>query len=255
MINTSSIPAVGITLWSLLGFSVATWALILIKAVQNFRVSSRNKQYAKQFWAASNLQAAADIKAADGPLIRLAHTGFNALRYAGQAANESDLEHSWDPHELLERNLRQQIAKEKRTLEAGLAVLATVGSTAPFVGLFGTVWGIMNAMSDIAKLGNASIDVVAGPIGEALIATGIGIAVAIPAVLGYNYFLRRVKSVVADMDEFAHDFVNLAQRATYRIERPVKPSDVRNLNTVNSIRGVQPAVVGGKAIAQARSAE
>jgi biopolymer transport protein ExbB len=258
MINTSSIPAVAITLWSLAAFSVATWALILIKAVQNFRVASRNKQYDRQFWAAHNLQAAADIKAADAPLLRLAQTGFHALRYAGQAASELDLEHSWDPHELLERNLRQQISKEKRTLEAGLAVLATVGSTAPFVGLFGTVWGIMNAMSDIAKLGNASIDVVAGPIGEALIATGIGIAVAIPAVLGYNYFLRRVKSVVADLDEFAHDFVNLAQRATYRIERPIKPSDVRNQHSSgNSARERVPtAVVGGKnVIAQARSAE
>ncbi len=253
-LDTSSIPAVSITLWSLLAFSVATWALILVKAVQNFRVSARNKHYAKQFWAAPNLQAAADVKSEDGPLQRVAHTGFNALRYAGQAASEQDLEHSWDPHELLERNLRQQITKEKRTLEAGLAVLATVGSTAPFVGLFGTVWGIMNAMSDISKLGNASIDVVAGPIGEALIATGIGIAVAIPSVLGYNYFLRRVKSVIADLEEFAHDFVNLAQRATYRIERQVKPSDVRNNG--NAVRErVQPAIVGGKSVAAARSVE
>lgn len=257
MINTSSIPAVAITLWTLLGFSVATWALILIKAVQHFRARSRNKRYAKQFWAASNLQAAADIKTDDAPLQQLAQTGFNALRYAGQAASEQDLEHSWDPHELLERNLRQQITKEKRTLESGLAFLATVGSTAPFVGLFGTVWGIMNAMSNIAKLGNASIDVVAGPIGEALIATGIGIAVAIPAVLSYNFFVRRVKSLVADLEEFAHDFVNLAQRATYRIERPVKPSDVRNGNLNNQVRErVSPAVIGGgKNLAQARSAE
>jgi biopolymer transport protein ExbB len=258
MIDTSSIPAVEATLWSLVGFSVATWGLILVKGVQNFRISSRNKQYAKQFWAAPNLQAAADIKADDAPLIRVAHTGFNALRYAGQAAGEQDLEHSWDPHELLERNLRQQITKEKRTLETGLAVLATVGSTAPFVGLFGTVWGIMNAMHDISKLGNASIDVVAGPIGEALIATGIGIAVAIPAVLSYNYYLRRVKATVADLDDFAHDFVNLAQRATYRMERQVKPSDVRN--GANPVRDrVQPAIVGGKSVAQsvnqARTAE
>jgi biopolymer transport protein ExbB len=250
MIDTSSFPAVGITLYSLLAFSIATWGLILIKAVQNFRVGRRNKQYSQQFWAAPNLQAAADIKSEDAPLVHLAHTGFNALRYAGQAAGEQDLEHSWDPHELLERNLRQQITKEKRSLESGLAVLATVGSTAPFVGLFGTVWGIMNAMHDISKLGNASIDVVAGPIGEALIATGIGIAVAIPAVLGYNFFLRRVKSVVADLEEFAHDFVNLAQRATYRIERAVKPSDVRN----NS-HAQRPAIVGGKSVAQARTAE
>ncbi|MGC3982867.1 MAG: MotA/TolQ/ExbB proton channel family protein [Steroidobacteraceae bacterium] len=256
MINTSAIPAVEVTLWTLVAFSVATWGLILVKAVQNFRVGRRNKQYARQFWSASNLQAAADIKADESPLLHVAHTGFNTLRYAGQAAGEQDLEHSWDPHELLERNLRQQVIKEKRTLETGLAVLATVGSTAPFVGLFGTVWGIMNAMSDIAKLGNASIDVVAGPIGEALIATGIGIAVAIPAVLSYNFFLRRVKSVTADLEEFAHDFVNLAQRATYRIERGVKPSDVRNLHPTRERS--HATLVGGKTnhpSNQARSVE
>jgi len=261
MINTSAIPAVAISLWGLAAFSVVTWALILIKGVQHFRVARHNKHYAKQFWSAANLQSAVEIKASESPLTRLAATGFHALRDASHAANEHDLEHSWDRHELLERNLRQQIAKEKRNLESGLAVLATVGSTAPFVGLFGTVWGIMTAMSDISKVGNASIDVVAGPIGEALIATGIGIAVAVPAVLSYNYFLRRVKSVVADLDEFAHDFVNLAQRATYRIERGavVRPIDVR-VDTRNEVRSrdfersqpaSQPTLVGGKAIARA----
>jgi biopolymer transport protein ExbB len=86
----------------------------------------------------------------------------------------------------------------------------------------------MSAMRNISRIGNASIDVVAGPIGEALIATGIGIAVAVPAVLAYNYFLRRQKIVLADLDDFGHDFLNLAQRATYRIERGVRPSDVRH---------------------------
>lgn len=229
MINTTSIPAVAITFWVLALFSLATWALILIKGAQNFRVASSNRRFARLFWAAPSLQAAAELKSVDGPLTRIASAGFNALHDPGQTALEQDLEHSWDRHELLERNLRQQIVRERRTLEAGLAVLATVGSTAPFVGLFGTVWGIMNAMGNIARLGNASIDVVAGPIGEALVATGIGLAVAIPAVVAYNYFLRRQKTVVADLDDFAHDFVNLAQRATYRLERPVRPSDVRKV--------------------------
>ena len=124
---------------------------------------------------------------------------------------------------MLERNLKQQVLRERRTLEQGLAVLASVGSTAPFVGLFGTVWGIMTAMQDISRIGNASIDVVAGPIGEALIATGIGIAVAIPAVLAFNFFVRRVKSVTADFDDFANDFLNLAQHAVLRVER--RPAD------------------------------
>jgi biopolymer transport protein ExbB len=226
MIDASSFPAVQLTLWLLAGFSVATWALIAIKIVQHARVKRSNKRYAKAFGASVNLQTAADIKDIDSPLARLATSGFNVLRSAA-TPQEQDLEHSWDRHELLERNLRQHIQKEKRGLEAGLAVLASVGSTAPFVGLFGTVWGIMSAMKDISRLGNASIDVVAGPIGEALIATGIGIAVAIPAVLGYNFFVRRLKGVNADLDDFAHDFINLAQRAGYRIERNLRPIDNR----------------------------
>lgn len=228
MINVSSIPAHEISLWSLAAFSVASWAIIGVKAVQQFRVAAGNRDHAKKFWAANTLQGALEIKSADAPLSRLAKTGFDALRY--QHTGHEDLEHSWDRHELLERNLRQQITREKRHLEAGLAVLATVGSTAPFVGLFGTVWGIMNAMTDISRAGNASIDVVAGPIGAALIATGIGIAVAIPAVLGYNYFLRRTKSVVADLDDFAHDFVNLAHRASFRLDRNgvVRPIEARH---------------------------
>lgn len=234
MIDVSIFPAVKVTLWLLLTFSVSTWALIAIKAVQHGRVTRSNKRYAKAFGAAPNLQAAADIKDIDSPLARLAGSGFNVLRSAA-ATHEPDLEHSWDRHDLLERNLRQQIQKEKRGLEAGLAVLATVGSTAPFVGLFGTVWGIMTAMKDISRIGNASIDVVAGPIGEALIATGIGIAVAIPAVISYNYFLRKLKSVNADLDDFAHDFINLAQRTGYRVERSIRPVESRPRGEVERI--------------------
>lgn len=248
MINTSSIPAVGISLWVLGVFSVTTWALIFIKGTQSWLVVSRAKRFAKQFWAAGNLQAAADIKGSDAALTRLANIGFNVLRQP-DAVNDQDLEHSWDRHELLERNLRQQIIKEKRGLDAGLALLATIGSTAPFVGLFGTVWGIMTAMHHISEIGNASIDVVAGPIGDALIATGIGIATAIPAVLAYNYFLRRVKSIVADLDDFAHDFINLAQRATYRIERDIRPSDARSNARHREFDRVKPTIVVGSPMA------
>lgn len=222
MSNLAAFPAVELTLWLLAAASVATWGLILIKATQHVLAARRNNAFAKQFWAAGNLQSAADIKTTGSALGRLSASGFAALRSPAQGATEHDLEHSWDRHELLERNLRQQVKRERRTLDAGTAVLASIGSTAPFVGLFGTVWGIMHAMSDISKLGNASIDVVAGPIGEALIATGVGIAVAIPAVLAYNFFVRRLKAVSADLEDFAHDFLNLAQRATYRVEPGVR---------------------------------
>jgi biopolymer transport protein ExbB len=89
-------------------------------------------------------------------------------------------------------------------------MLASIGSTSPFVGLFGTVWGIMHALQDIGQAKSASLDVVAGPIGEALVATAIGIAAAIPAVLAYNFFLRRIKLAEADLEYFATDFLNLA---------------------------------------------
>jgi biopolymer transport protein ExbB len=228
MINTHAFPAVALSLWTLAAFSVATWALILVKGVQHLRNGWANRAFSKRFWGAPNLQVAADLsatkeKAATSALGRIAAAGFSGLATHPQY-EEHDLEHSWDRHEQLQRNLAQQLKRERRTLDAGLAVLASVGSTAPFVGLFGTVWGIMTAMHDIGKNGTASIDVVAGPIGEALIATGIGIAVAIPAVLAYNYFLRRLKATVADYDDFAHDFLNLAQRASYRLERGIRPA-------------------------------
>ncbi|HWM71385.1 MAG TPA: MotA/TolQ/ExbB proton channel family protein [Steroidobacteraceae bacterium] len=225
MINTTAFPAVAVTLWTLGAFSVSTWALIVLKGVQLVRSSRANHRFGKQFWSAPNLQAAADLSAdkavGSSAFGRIAIAGFGALN-AAPHQEEHDLQHSWDRHELLQRNLAQQLKRERRTLDAGLAVLASIGSTAPFVGLFGTVWGIMSAMHNISKNGNASIDVVAGPIGDALIATGIGIAVAIPAVLAYNFFLRRLKSALGGYEDFAHDFLNLAQRATFRIERNVR---------------------------------
>lgn len=228
MINYAAFPAVEITLYTLGAFSVATWSLILAKSFQHSRSARRNKQYAQAFWSAPNLQAAAEIEEQDSALGHLSATVLKTLEGGRAGATGDDLEHSWDVHEQLERNLKQQIQREKRALDSGLAVLASIGSTAPFVGLFGTVWGIMTAMTSIAKLGNASIDVVAGPIGEALIATAIGIGVALPAVLAYNYFVRRVKSATADFDEFANDLLNLAQRALYRVEPPVRPVEVRH---------------------------
>ena len=119
----------------------------------------------------------------------------------------------------METALKQQIQKEHQTLENGLMILASVGSTAPFVGLFGTVWGIMNALKDISSTGTASLDMVAGPVGEALIATAIGIAAAVPAVLAYNYGLRRVRLSLGDMEDFAVRFLRVASAADPRTKR------------------------------------
>jgi len=222
MFSHSSSFAVAATLWLLGAFSVATWALVIAKGVQFFRAAGSNRRYLRDFRAVPNLQSAAELPESRSAYARLAGVGFGVLRHAPPSDND---EHAIDRHELLERNLKQQVLRERRSLETGLAVLASVGSTAPFVGLFGTVWGIMSAMKDISRIGNASIDVVAGPIGEALVATGIGIAVAIPAVLAFNFFVRRVKSVVSDLDDFANDFLNLAQHAAIRNDRPQRGRD------------------------------
>ena len=211
MFDLSSTAIVKGTLWVLVGFSVVTWSVIFAKAWNLWRIGRQNRSFGKQFWSAPDLAAAAQIPDPDGPTARLAQIGFTALR-EGADPNSRDLLHSGDQRDLIERYLRQQLQKERRELETGLAILASIGSTAPFVGLFGTVWGIMHALQDITRKGSASLDVVAGPIGEALIATAIGIAVAIPAVLGYNYFVRRVRLCSADLEDFAADFLHVIIR-------------------------------------------
>lgn len=206
------------TIWLLIGFSIITWSLIVIKAIQSIRIARQDRQFVKNFWQAKDLNAAAKLSQQEtGASARIAKTGFDTLTAADDKAHQ-DLQHSWNRQDLLERHLRKQIHAERRSLETGLAVLASIGNTAPFVGLFGTVFGIIHALAAIAHSGSASMDVVAGPIGESLIATGIGIAVAVPAVLAYNFFIRRVKSLGADFDDFATDFVSLVQRVGFRIQ-------------------------------------
>jgi biopolymer transport protein ExbB len=112
----------------------------------------------------------------------------------------------------VEKPTRQALQMIAREQEKGLSILASIGSTAPFVGLFGTVWGIVSALQIISASGQATIDIVAGPIGEALITTAIGIGVAIPSVIAYNYFLRRIKLLITDIENFSEDLVRLASR-------------------------------------------
>ncbi|SFU83052.1 MotA/TolQ/ExbB proton channel family protein [Pseudoduganella namucuonensis] len=227
-------------LYALVLFSVITWVLIIAKGMQHWRLAKRDKTFGKAFWSASSLDAATSLASGASPKARLAEVGFEAL-YVSDADASSDLEHSWDRQELLERYLRQQIQKEYQSLESGLAVLASIGSTAPFVGLFGTVFGIIQALSAIGKSGSASIDVVAGPIGEALIATGVGIAVAVPAVLAYNFYVRRLKVTAAELDNYATDFVNLAQKNNFRVAKAAGKSQ--------PARGAAPAAVPAGAYA------
>jgi len=212
--SSTSLVVQGV-LWTLVAFSAVTWTLILVKTFQVWRMRHQNNAFRTAFWSANDLHAASTLKNHAGPVYRVAQVGFGALREV-DIENNHNLQHSGDRQDVLERALRQQIQKERILRESGLAVLASIGSTAPFVGLFGTVWGIMNALTDISRLGSASLEVVAGPIGEALIATGVGIAVAVPAVLAYNFFLRRLKTSSNNLDDFAADLISLSRRATLR---------------------------------------
>ena len=208
MINYSASTAVNLALTLLVLFSLVTWAMIFAKGWLQWRMNRENKDFAQRFWQAANLEAAAQIaKTASGSLASLARAGFDTLATLGE---RKTLEGAGDREAVLERGLSQQVRKEQHKLESGLMLLASIGSTSPFVGLFGTVWGIMNAMENIARSGSSGLEVVAGPVGEALMATAIGIAAAVPAVLAYNYGVRVTRLSVAEMDRFANDFLSLA---------------------------------------------
>ena len=212
----SSSPIINGTLGLLILFSIVTWSIIAIKLWQYWRDGKDNRVFNESFWAAGEWQQAARFSGEmPGNQAHLAQSGFAELRDAQQQGG--DMKHLGSPQDGLERSLRQTVQNLQHKLEGGLAVLASIGSTAPFVGLFGTVWGIMHALTEISKTGSASLDVVAGPIGEALIATAIGIATAIPAVLAYNFFLRRMKLSLANLENFAHDFMRLAAKHDYKI--------------------------------------
>jgi biopolymer transport protein ExbB len=208
MIHYSSSTAVNLALTLLLLFSLITWTLIFAKGWLQWRMRRENRDFVQRFWQAANLEAAARIaKTAGGSLASVARVGFDTLATLGE---RKTLEGAGDRDAVMERSLSQQVRKEQHKLESGLMLLASIGSTAPFVGLFGTVWGIMNAMENIARSGSAGLEVVAGPVGEALMATAVGIAAAVPAVLAYNYGVRVTRLAVAEMDRFANDFLVLA---------------------------------------------
>jgi biopolymer transport protein ExbB len=202
------------TLYTLLVFSIATWTVILFKIWQFIKNSYYNRDFNKAFWDAANLEQAKDLPAdvARGPEARIAQQGFAWMAESRQSDGKS-LKYRGIPDELLEHSLLVQMQKEQHSMESGLTLLASIGSTSPFVGLFGTVLGIMHAMHEITASGSTSLDVVAGPIGDALVATAIGIAVAVPAVLAYNFFLRRVKQQRAGLENFVVSFMHIVSAA------------------------------------------
>ena len=193
-----------LTAYLLLAMSVASWFLILWKTWAWVRVRQASKGL-ERFWSAASIEAAiADLRPRDREniFVPVASGGASASLHGGA---DGTLASQTDRSELITRALRQRINEAAGRLEAGLTMLASIGSTAPFVGLFGTVWGIYHALINIASSGQIAIDKVAGPVGEALIMTAFGLAVAIPAVLGYNAFTRVNRLVLSQLDGFAHD--------------------------------------------------
>lgn len=191
----------------LLAMSVASWYWIAAKGLNALRRRLASRSFLASFWNEPSL-AALELRAqrASGrdAWSRVFEDGFDAIERHRAAAVRGALD-AGTPLEFVARSLKRSIVRECACLEAGQTLLATVSSTAPFVGLFGTVWGIYHALLSISTAGQATIDKVAGPIGEALVMTALGLAVAIPAVLGYNALVRGNKGVLTKLNRFAHD--------------------------------------------------
>jgi biopolymer transport protein ExbB len=195
----------------LIALSIFTWTIAVVKMKQFKRLAINNQSFQDQFWATKSWEEGISVAQSNSSeLAQIAQIGI--LEYKEYQQSPDALKYSGDIHDILERPMRQEIQKILRIQEKGMAELASIGSTAPFIGLFGTVWGIMVALQEISASGQASIDIVAGPIGEALIATAIGIAAAMPAVLFYNFFLRKMKVWITEVDGFSEAFLRLASK-------------------------------------------
>jgi biopolymer transport protein ExbB len=188
----------------LLLMSLASWTVILIKGLDLLRLR-KAARHAEAFWLSPDLSAGLKALGEDpsNPFRQLVEAGRQAN--AHHQGTHSALRDTLDISDWVMRSLRHAIDEFTTHLQSGMAVLASVGSTAPFVGLFGTVWGIYHALLAIGSAGQATIDQVAGPVGESLIMTALGLAVAIPAVLGYNALVRGNKRVLHQLSRFAHD--------------------------------------------------
>ncbi|MBL8269289.1 MotA/TolQ/ExbB proton channel family protein [Steroidobacter sp.] len=187
--------------------SIASWYLICTKAVTLTRMRRRTARFLNFFWNARSLDVVAthlEEKHPDEPFSHLAYHGILASRHH-ERHGINRLNEAGSSGDFVTRTLRKTIDEETANMESGLTILASVGATAPFVGLLGTVWGIYHALAAISLSGAGTLDKVAGPVGEALIMTAIGLAVAIPAVLGYNFIVRSNRVTLAQLDAFAHD--------------------------------------------------
>lgn len=193
------------TLIIMILMSMGSWYVIFTKLFEQSKMLKAADAALKNFWNEGSVKAGADKLEAGSAFRFIAEQGMKAAdHHEGGAMQQAIDRHTW-----IGMGISRAVESIQNRLQDGLALLATVGSTAPFVGLFGTVWGIYHALTAIGISGQASIDKVAGPVGEALIMTAIGLAVAVPAVMGYNWLIRRNKSVMERVRTFSGDLHNV----------------------------------------------
>jgi biopolymer transport protein ExbB len=221
----------------LLAMSVASWYFMLVKTVQVFKIKTAIKQYMAAFWAAPNLHTAINTIKIDSPAHQLATNAFDAAHHH-QTHAAKNLAESCSYDEFVARSMRRSLGQTTSQLDAGLSVLASVGSVSPFVGLFGTVWGIYHALATISASGQATLDKVAGPVGEALIMTAIGLAVAIPAVLAYNAFVKQNRVITSMLDTFAQDLHTLLTTGAPLVVKNQKAKQAKS--NVNALQTNKP---------------
>ncbi|MCA7969505.1 MotA/TolQ/ExbB proton channel family protein [Burkholderia sp. AU39826] len=199
--------------------SMGSWYIMITKFVEQLRANRRAKIADAQLWSAPSLAEGAKLLDEASPFRFIAETAIEAGEHHDEALLEAVDRNTW-----IDVSVERSITNVSNRLQDGLAFLATVGSTAPFVGLFGTVWGIYHALTAIGIAGQASIDKVAGPVGEALIMTAIGLAVAVPAVLGYNFLVRRNKSVMERVRNFGAQLHTVLLAGSKRAVRAPSPA-------------------------------
>ena len=211
-------PVVRAVLVILAAFSVGCWGIALAKSVEMRRARRQSEKFVQIFWDAKNLTAiqAASVDLKESPVAQVFRGGYQELQRLtkakrGNPGGDEDAT-EFGGIENVQRAMARARTQEVTSLERGLTFLATTASTAPFIGLFGTVWGIMTAFRGLSVTTSSSIQAVAPGIAEALVATAVGLAAAIPAVVMYNRFTRQVRVLTAEMDTFASEFLNIAER-------------------------------------------
>lgn len=224
---------------ALILMSLATWYLIFSKTIQIWRARRRSRRFLATFWDAPSLQAVATHLEEHHPDEPFSHLTWHAIVAARHHRDHSAhrLNEAGTTGEFMTRAMRRVVDEETARLESGLTVLASVGSTAPFVGLFGTVWGVYHALVSIGMSGQGTLDKVAGPVGEALIMTALGLAVAIPAVLAYNTCVRSNRLVLARLDAFAHDLYAFLTTGSHVGDAPALAPAPPPLKAAPAMRG------------------